>query len=352
MTKIEWADKTINPIVGCSKVSRACDLCYAADVAFNIEHVLTKDGNAKPRANYEGVSRKDKDGRPNWTSRVNYDPTVLQQLSPGQVPKRFFVNSMSDFFHPKVKLEWLQEIFAHFARCPQHTFLVLTKRPENALKLADKLDWHANVWLGCTVEDDTAEVIGRVDKLRMVPAARRFISAEPLTADVAAKLDLTGIDWVIAGGETSPKNAPQNIKDMVRPMDPAHVLALRDLCKRSGTPFFFKQWGNFGEDGVRRGRAKHGEGFAGKVYHQWPENAERPAEQLFAIRWTGDAEKVSLLATGQSWLPERTFQRPHLRDDLEAWMADNAKGEFHVKNGRGLAFLTPNNAFHFKMRFA
>lgn len=205
MTKIEWADKTINPIVGCSKVSRACDLCYAADVAFNIEHVLTKDGNAKPRANYEGVSRKDKDGRPNWTSRVNYDPTVLQRLSPGQAPKRFFVNSMSDFFHPKVKLEWLQEIFAHFARCPQHTFLVLTKRPENALKLADKLDWHANVWLGCTVEDDTDEVIGRVDKLRMVPAARRFISAEPLTADVAAKLDLTGIDWVIAGGETSPR---------------------------------------------------------------------------------------------------------------------------------------------------
>jgi len=134
MTKIEWADKTINPLVGCARVSRACKNCYAADVAFNIEHVLVKAGNTKPRANYQGVSKKDKDGRPNWTNRVNYDPSVMQRLSPGQAPQRFFVNSMSDFFHPAVKLEWLQEIFSHFARCPQHTFLILTKRPENALE--------------------------------------------------------------------------------------------------------------------------------------------------------------------------------------------------------------------------
>ena len=130
MTKIEWADKTINPIVGCSKVSRACDLCYAADVAFNIEHVLTKDGNAKPRANYDGVSRKDRDGRPNWTSRINYDPTVMAKLSPGQSPKRFFVNSMSDLFH--VALSWceIDQVFAVMAVCGQHTFQILTKRPD------------------------------------------------------------------------------------------------------------------------------------------------------------------------------------------------------------------------------
>ncbi|KQU49942.1 hypothetical protein ASG72_18170 [Bosea sp. Leaf344] len=353
MTKIEWADKTINPIVGCSKVSRACDLCYAADVAFNIEHVLTKDGNAKPRANYEGVSRKDKDGRPNWTSRVNYDPAVLQRLSPGQAPKRFFVNSMSDFFHPKVKLEWLQEIFAQFARCPQHTFLVLTKRPENALKLADKLDWGANIWMGCTVEDANDEVIKRVDHLRFIPAARRFISAEPLTADVASKLDLTGIDWVITGGETAPKNAPNSIKAQVRPMDPAHVLALRDLCARAKVKFFFKQWGVFAENGVRRGRAKHGEGLGGKVYHQWPESAEKSADDLYAVAWSESAEGgVKLRLVTPNWLGHGTSNKSYDGREISAWMADNGVKNRLGNARKGMAFLEPNEAFFFKMRFA
>ncbi len=356
MSKIEWTDSTINPIVGCSKVSRACDNCYAADTAFNIEFVLPSGGKAKPRKNYAGVSRKDQDGRPNWTGVVNYDPTVMQRLSPNQSPKRFFVNSMSDFFHPKVRLEWLKEIFGHFARCPQHTFLILTKRPEQALAWAHELDWHPNVWLGATVESDQPKVMRRVDHLREVPAARRFLSCEPLTGDVAAKLDLTGIDWVIVGGETVNKNTPPELRwKGVEQMRLEHALALKDLCDRSGTPYFFKQWGAFAANGVKRFRSVHGEGLAGKVHHSWPTDATDMREELRAIRWSGascEPGMVKLIATGAPWLPDATFKVPVERSEIEDWMAREAPGQFHSDKTKGIAFLTPNAAFYFKMRFA
>lgn len=352
MSKIEWTHRTINPIVGCSKISRACDNCYAQSMAYSKEHVHTKNGKVKLSANYEGVSRLDKHGAAAWTSRVNYDPKVMKALTPSQKPQRFFVNSMSDFFHANVKLEWLQEIFADFARCPQHTFMILTKRPENAVKIAHLLPWGANVWLGVTVEDDTPAVLGRIDNLRLIPAARKFISAEPLTADIASKISLAGIDWVIVGGESTPVNVSAAQKAMVKRMEPAHALALKDLCERAGVAFFFKQWGSFSQEGVRRGHAPHGEGLKGKVYHNWPKDAEKPADKLHAIRWHRTPRTVQLLPTGALWLPERTLEKQFDRADIEGWLETHAEGEFYRDESKGIAFLTPNAAFHFKMTFA
>lgn len=351
-TAIEWSDETINPFVGCSKVSRACDRCYASDFAFNIEHVMTKNGKAVPK-NYKGVTREMRDGSKNWTGVINYDASVMKRLSPHQAPKRFFANSMSDFFHPKMKIEWLQEVFSEMGRCSQHTFLVLTKRPENALAWAPLLEWHPNIWLGATVENDHPDVLARVDHLRFVPAARRFLSCEPLTADIADELDLSGIDWVIVGGETAPKNAPAHVKAGVQRLEPAHALALRDLCQRSGVSFFFKQWGAFSEAGIRRGRGRHGEGLGGKVYHSWPTDAQKAAANLYAVAWSEAASGgVKLRLQGNNWLGRQADTKSYDGEELAAWMKEHAKGQHHGNRRKGIAFLQPNEAFFFRMRFA
>jgi protein gp37 len=146
-------------------------------------------------------------------------------------PRVVFVDSMSDLFHARVSTDFIKQVFAVMADTPRHTYQVLTKRPRRLRRLAGELRWSNNVWIGVSVE--TMNQAWRADELRAIPAAVRFISAEPLLGSLE-NLDLTGIDWLIAGGESGPN---------ARPMEKAWVNELRDACLEGTTAFFFKQWG-------------------------------------------------------------------------------------------------------------
>ena len=146
-------------------------------------------------------------------------------------PRKVFVNSMSDLFHPEVPLEFIQRVFNTMERAPQHLFQVLTKRGERLRALAPSLPWPTNVWMGVSIE--TINYAERADDLRTVPANVRFLSCEPLLGSLA-ELDISSIHWVIAGGESGPKNRPPEVEWMRE---------LRDKCVATGTPYFFKQWG-------------------------------------------------------------------------------------------------------------
>jgi protein gp37 len=228
---IEWTDATWNPVTGCTEVSPGCDNCYARKFAERFRGVAGHP--------YEqGFDLK------LWPSRL---PLPLSWRR----PRRVFVDSMSDLFHPNVPAEFIQAVFETMVRASHHQFQVLTKRPNRLAHLAPRLPWPDNVWVGVSVE--AAAQIWRVQYLRTVPAAVRFISAEPLLGELD-ELDLSGIDWVIAGGESGPKH---------RPIDPAWVRGLRDLCASSETAFFFKQWGGH----VPK---KNGRELDGRTHDEWP----------------------------------------------------------------------------------
>jgi protein gp37 len=159
-----------------------------------------------------------------WPDRLGL-PIKLKAAS------RIFVNSMSDVFHAHFSIAQIRQVFEVMSACPQHQFQVLTKRPERAARLADQLEWTPNIWMGTSIED--MAVARRADALREVPAAVRFISAEPLLGPLD-ELDLSGIHWVIGGGESGAG---------YRAVDPAWATGLRDLCVRQAVPFFWKQWG-------------------------------------------------------------------------------------------------------------
>jgi protein gp37 len=146
-------------------------------------------------------------------------------------PRVVFVNSMSDMFHARVSTEFIREVFDVMAATPRHTYQVLTKRPRRAVRLSEELVWPTNVWLGVSVE--TAEQTWRIDELRKTPATTRFVSAEPLLGPLEC-LNLGGISWLIAGGESGKGH---------RPLDPGWARSLRDQCAAASVPFFFKQWG-------------------------------------------------------------------------------------------------------------
>ena len=214
-SRIEWTEATWNPTTGCTRLSEGCRNCYAATMAARLKAM--------------GVSRY----------AAGFGLTLHEDLL--DLPKRWakprtiFVNSMSDLFHKAVPVEFLSRVFATMEACPRHRFQVLTKRSGRLRDLAPLLPWPENVWMGVTVED--AEHRSRIDDLRQVPAAVRFLSCEPLLGPLG-ELDLTGIHWLIAGGESGPG---------ARPMEADWVRSLRDQCQASGTAFYFKQWG-----GVRK----------------------------------------------------------------------------------------------------
>lgn len=220
-TGIEWTDETWNPMTGCTKISAGCDNCYAYTLAMT----KVRDSYLK-RAPVNDTP----ENRANPFAPRFWDDRLLKPFS-WRTPKRVFVDSMSDVFHAHFSLEQIEQVFTVMAALPQHQFQVLTKRPERALRLAEFLPWPENVWLGASVED--MRVARRVDALRQIPAAVRFLSAEPLLGPLD-DLDLTGIDWVIGGGESGPG---------YRRVDPAWARGLRDLCEVSGVAFFWKQWG-------------------------------------------------------------------------------------------------------------
>jgi protein gp37 len=219
-TGIEWTEVTWNPTTGCDRISAGCDNCYALALARRLK--------AMGQAKYQN------DGDPR-TSGPGFDLTV----HPGalHIPYTWagrrvvFVNSMSDLFHARVPLDFVRQVFQVIADTPQHTYQVLTKRAARLPKIAGRLEWPPNLWMGVSVED--AAALARVPELRAVPAAVRFLSCEPLLGPLDG-LDLAKIDWVIAGGESGPD---------YRAPDPAWITAIRDLCVARDVPFFFKQWG-------------------------------------------------------------------------------------------------------------
>lgn len=220
---IEWTDATWNPVAGCSHASTGCAWCYAARMAYRLDRM----GQAK----YAGTAEKR--GRTfAFTGRINLDEAALVIPFRWRKPRRIFVNSMSDLFHENVPTEFITAVFAVMEQTPRHTYQVLTKRPARAADLADRLPWPANVWMGTSVEN--AEWgLRRVPELLRVPAAIRFVSAEPLLGPLDA-VPLDGIDWLIAGGESGPG---------ARPMDLDWARSLRDRCRAVGIPYHFKQVG-------------------------------------------------------------------------------------------------------------
>jgi protein gp37 len=283
-TKIEWTDGTWNPVAGCRKISEGCRHCYAMTDAARIVARLRGLPSTQRRdatlAAYEAAVRMDGAGnpRPEWSGRATLRPEVLEQPLRWRKPRRIFVNSMSDLFHEDVPFRFIAAVFGVMSSSPQHTFQVLTKRPEQMLKFFGWLERRAaaagllfpppdwtwplpNVWLGVSVEDQQA-ADERVPLLLQCPAAVRWLSMEPLLGPVdLTRVDCPGlniapafafdvlrgggsqtespwsIDWVVVGGESGPD---------ARPMHPQWVRGIRDQCADATVPFFFKQWGEWG----------------------------------------------------------------------------------------------------------
>lgn len=231
LTKIEWTQMTWNPVTGCTKISAGCKHCYAERMALRLRAM----GSKRYVSGFKLTLHED----------------LITLPLKWKQPRVIFVNSMSDLFHAKVPLEFIQRVFETMERCPQHIFQILTKRSQRLKEVAGLLPWPKNVWMGVSVED--ARVIHRVFDLQCVPAAVRFLSCEPLIAPMEY-LPLEGIHWVIVGGESGPH---------ARPMEQEWVDSIFRQCRRANVPFFFKQWG-----GVRKdltGRMLHG-----RTYDEMP----------------------------------------------------------------------------------
>jgi protein gp37 len=235
-SSIEWTESSWNPVTGCTKISAGCAHCYAERMAKRL-HAM---------------------GQPNYRNgfEVTCHPDVLGMPLKWKKSQMIFVNSMSDLFHKAVPVRFIEEIFFTMNQARWHTFQILTKRADRMVQLASRFKWTPNVWMGVTVENDRH--VDRIDRLREVPAAVRFLSLEPLLGPLP-DLDLFHIDWVIVGGESGPG---------ARPMDPAWVLDLRDQCLDAGVAFFFKQWG-----GVRKKKA--GRLLEKRTWDQMPREAAR-----------------------------------------------------------------------------
>lgn len=234
-TGIEWTDATWNPVRGCSRVSEGCRNCYAERVASRF---------SGPGLPYEGLAANGK-----WTGKTRMVESAMEQPLRWKRPRRIFVNSMSDLFHETIPLSDIERVFRVMSQAHQHTFQILTKRPERMLwavltiyKRQGMTTPLSNVWLGVSVENQAA-ADERIPLLLQTPAAVHFLSCEPLlgTVFVPAWLhkvaDLPRVDWVIAGGESG---------HGARPMHPGWVRSLRDQCAAAGVPYFLKQWGEWG----------------------------------------------------------------------------------------------------------
>lgn len=241
-SSIEWTEATWNPVVGCNVISPGCTNCYAMRMARRLE--------AMGQPKYAGTTRMS-GGRPKWNGVVRVDEDSLKLPATWRTGRMIFVNSMSDLFHDAVPFEFVQRVFETMAATPQHTYQILTKRAERLEELAPELDWPHNVWMGVSVEN--ADYLHRIDHLRRTEAAIKFLSLEPLLGPLE-NMNLNGIDWVIAGGESGPG---------ARPMDPSWVRSIRDQCQTAEVAFHFKQWG-----GVNK--KKTGRMLDGQTWDEFP----------------------------------------------------------------------------------
>lgn len=230
-SKIEWTEITWNPATGCTKVSEGCKNCYAERMAFRLHAMGTEK--------YKNAFR------------LSLHPELLDEPKNWKTARTIFVNSMSDLFHEQIPLDFIKRVFQTMNECPQHTFQVLTKRPEKLFEYDEQFNWTKNIWMGVTVESKLH--VSRIDALRHSSAKTKFLSIEPLLTELP-QLNLSGIDWVIVGGESGPG---------ARPMKLEWVVSIKEMCQQQGVAFFFKQWGG-------KNKKKAGRVLEGKVWDEMP----------------------------------------------------------------------------------
>jgi len=237
-TKIEWTDKTWNPITGCSKVSSGCLNCYAEVMSIRLKAMGT-------------------DKYKNGFNLTLHEECLSEPLK-WKKPHTIFVCSMSDIFHEKVPFEFVDKIINIIRQTPQHNYQILTKRAERMNEYFEGKIIPQNIWLGVTVDVSTSKV--RIDSIRNLKASIKFLSCEPLLEDLG-ELNLENIDWVIVGGESGSK---------ARPMKEEWVLSIKVQTEEQGSAFFFKQWGTWGGDGIKRNKKANGKLINGKIYQEMP----------------------------------------------------------------------------------
>ena len=250
-TKIEWTEATWNPSIGCDKISSGCKFCYAEVMAKRLKAIGIKDY---------------KNG-----FKFKILPHRLLEPLKNKKPTKFFVNSMSDLFHEKMPYEFLDEIFKVIESTQHHIYQILTKRDKIMLDYFSGRKVPQNVWLGVTVEN--SKIKNRIDTLRKINASIRFISFEPLIAPVG-KVDLTNIHWAIVGGESGVK---------ARPVKQIWIDEIFQQCKQQGAAFFFKQWGTWGADEIKRNKKANGRIFRGKIWNEYPKQLDNHKVHLTAI---------------------------------------------------------------------
>lgn len=237
-TKIEWTDRTWNPVTGCTKISPGCAHCYA--------EVMTRRLKAMGMEKYA-----------NGFDVTLHEECLSEPLAWKQ-PHTIFVCSMSDLFHKEVPFEFVDKVMNTIRLTPQHRYQLLTKRAERMAEYFLTHDVPENVWLGVTVEAQSSK--SRIDCLRVLDAPIRFLSCEPLIEDLG-ELDLSNINWVIVGGESGLH---------ARPMKREWIDSIWEQAEAQGCVFFFKQWGTWGSDGIKRSKHKNGKLIDGKVYQAMP----------------------------------------------------------------------------------
>jgi len=240
MSKIEWTEKTWNPVTGCIKVSPGCKHCYA--------ETLSKRLKAMGVKGYENGFE------------VSLMEDRLEQPLKRRKPTMYFVNSMSDLFQDAVPFSFVEQVMCIIEKTPQHTYQILTKRSKRMRSFFEQRQVPTNAWLGVSVEDKKYGK-PRISELQRIDADTRFLSIEPLLEDVG-KLPLNGIHWVIVGGESGAA---------ARPMKESWVLSIKDQCECFQINFFFKQWGAWGKDGVKRNKKINGRSIDGKTWDMMPE---------------------------------------------------------------------------------
>ena len=239
MSKIEWTEKTWNPATGCSKVSAGCKNCYAETLALRLQRM----GVRSYKNGFKLTLHED---------RLN-DPRAFKK------PTIFFVNSMSDLFHEEIPYSFLDKVFDTIRVTPQHSYQILTKRPQLMLKYFARRVVPNNAWMGVSVENKK-HGLPRIELLRELKCSTRFLSCEPLLEDLGA-MDLQGIHWVIVGGESGWK---------ARPMCQEWAENIQKQCIDQSIPFFFKQWGAWSADGVKKDKKKNGRLLAGREWNELP----------------------------------------------------------------------------------
>lgn len=241
-TKIEWTERTWNPVTGCNKISDGCLHCYAETMTRRL-HAM---GNIKY---INGFYPKE-------------HPEELQEPYKWRKPSTVFVCSMSDLFNERISFDFIDKVFTVIKDTPIHTYQILTKRAKRMEEYFKDKEIPCNVWIGVTVENKKA--LSRIESIRNLEANVKFLSCEPLLEDLGT-MNLDGINWIIVGGESGVS---------ARPMDESWVLSIKKQAHQNNIPFFFKQWGTWGADKIKRNKHINGKLLEGKIIQEYPNNID------------------------------------------------------------------------------